>query len=374
MTSFRIQPSGQGIGADLKGMMAAMMKEGGMDGLLLPLVQADGVSVMPSLVTSPEGLERGALLTPAFPVNTARMAARLSFKPAGRKTAVWLRPCEIRAFTELAKLNQASREELVILGIDCPMAMDGEACREYGKDHKEEPDHWAGQVYPDPSRADLAFSRACTLCTAPVAENADVNFLFYGSTPDEGIVVEAGSDRGRDLLDRLSLEKGAVPENRDAVVSALAQSRESAFEAMAGEVSCETDSLEKLDAWFSACINCYNCRNVCPVCYCRECVFNTDVFSHEPVQYHQWADKWGKIRLPSDTLFYHLTRLAHMSHACVGCGQCTRACPSDIPVSDLFVTVARVTQEAFDYRPGSGDPPPFTEFKADEYQDVVGIE
>jgi formate dehydrogenase subunit beta len=79
--------------------------------------------------------------------------------------------------------------------------------------------------------------------------------------------------------------------------------------------------------------------------------------------------------MPTDTLFYHLTRLAHMSTACVGCGQCSNACPNDIPVMELFRSVARQAQAAFDYRAGRSvdEIPPLSTFKEDEYQEVVGL-
>ena len=355
-------------------MMVSMMEAGAVDALVLPVTQADGVSVMPALISSPEQVGKAVFLGPSFFINSARMVSKLSFKPAGRKTAVWMRPCEIRAFTELVKLNQASRDELLIMGMDCPMALDKKAYQDYMDDRGQEGDHWATQVYPDPANCDQPFSQACSVCTSPVSGNADINFLFYGSASDQSIPIEASTPKGQEILDSLSLDKGEIPQDRERVTQSLVGASKIAFGQMAQGVGRVTDSLDKLDVFFGACINCYNCRTVCPVCYCRECVFNTDVFSHEPIQYHQWADKWGQIKLPSDTLFYHLTRLAHMSHACVGCGQCTQACPSDIPVASLFSTVARVTQTAFDYLPGGDDPPPFSEFKVDEYSEVVGID
>ncbi len=355
-------------------MMISILETGAADALVLPVTQADRVSVMPALISSPGEVEKAVFLGPSFFINAARMVSRLSFKPAGRKTAVWMRPCEIRAFTELVKLNQASRDELVIMGMDCPMALDRRAYPTYMESQGQDLDHWGGQVYPDPADCGQPFSQACSVCTSPVPANADLNFLFYGSPPDQGIPIEAKTSEGREILDQLSLDEGRISPDRERVIQDLVQARQTAFDQMAQGVSIATDSLDKLDTFFGACINCYNCRNVCPVCYCRECVFNTDVFSHEPVQYHQWADKWGQIKLPSDTLFYHLTRLAHMSHACVGCGQCTQACPSDISVASLFSTVAKNTQAAFDYLPGSDDSPPFSEFKADEYPEVVGID
>jgi formate dehydrogenase subunit beta len=113
----------------------------------------------------------------------------------------------------------------------------------------------------------------------------------------------------------------------------------------------------------------------CPVCYCKECVFVTDVFNHDPSQYLQWANRKGLIKMPTDTLFFHLTRLAHMSTACVGCGQCSNACPNDIPVMELFRTVANTAQQAFGYQAGDHieQKPPLSVFCEDEFSEVVGI-
>ena len=80
--------------------------------------------------------------------------------------------------------------------------------------------------------------------------------------------------------------------------------------------------------------------------------------------------------MPTDTVFYHLTRMLHMSTLCVGCGQCTSACPNDIPVGTLFRTVAKVTQERFEYQPGHdvAEPQPLTTFHSDELFEVTGQE
>ena len=80
--------------------------------------------------------------------------------------------------------------------------------------------------------------------------------------------------------------------------------------------------------------------------------------------------------MPTDTMLFHLTRLVHMSTACVGCGQCSNACPNDIPIMELFDTVAHRTQQAFEYRAGRGlsEKPPLSEFREDEFPEVVGIE
>jgi formate dehydrogenase subunit beta len=88
-----------------------------------------------------------------------------------------------------------------------------------------------------------------------------------------------------------------------------------------------------------------------------------------------WADRRGSLKMPTDTLFYHLTRMAHMSTACVGCGQCSNACPNNIPLVELFRAIAHRTQRAFGYEAGRSidERPPLSEFREHEFEEIVGL-
>jgi formate dehydrogenase subunit beta len=112
----------------------------------------------------------------------------------------------------------------------------------------------------------------------------------------------------------------------------------------------------------------------CPVCYCKECVFVTDTFRHTGDQFMMWADKAGMLKMPNDTLFYHLTRMTHMSLFCVGCGQCTSACPNGIDLMPLFRACADKTQARFNYKAGRSvdEEQPMAGFKPDELVEVTG--
>ena len=87
-----------------------------------------------------------------------------------------------------------------------------------------------------------------------------------------------------------------------------------------------------------------------------------------------WAKRKGIIKMPTDTVFYHITRLAHMSTSCIGCGQCSNACPNDIPVMEIFRTVANYTQKAFDYQAGRSldDELPLSVFREKELSELTG--
>ena len=108
----------------------------------------------------------------------------------------------------------------------------------------------------------------------------------------------------------------------------------------------------------------------CPICYCKECVFLTNVFEHRPEQYLKWAQRKGAIKLPYETLLFHLTRLNHMVFSCIECGLCSSACPNDLPVYDLFQYMGKDVQALFEYVPGIKleDEPPVCTFREVELE------
>ena len=334
--------------------------------------------VMPALVTEPDKLAHCDPLAPAFPLNAARVVARMTRRPTGQKVAVVLRPCEMRAFVELVKLKQGLTEEIVLIGIDCLGAYTN---KDYFK--------FADAAGDDATAAflktalgqgtgpadEFQLAPACRVCEFFVPATADIQIGLYGMDTTREILVQADTAKGSDLVAALNLASTAQPAGREEAVDTLRAERIAARDALFAATTAATDNVEKLTTYLAHCINCYNCRVACPVCYCKECVFVTEVFDHDPTQYLQWSHRKGVIKMPTDTVFYHLTRLAHMSTACVGCGQCSNACPNDLPVMELFRTVAHQTQEAFDYQAGRSldEKPPLSEFREDEFQDVVGI-
>jgi len=61
-------------------------------------------------------------------------------------------------------------------------------------------------------------------------------------------------------------------------------------------------------------------------------------------------------------------------HLVAGLGQCSNACPNDVPVMELFRTIAASTQEAFEYEAGRNpnEPPPLSVFREREFPEVTG--
>ena len=376
--TMRVEVNDGDVLGSLRGFLKAVLGQADVGAVLTPLRLPHKNAVMPALVTDPERLDRADPLAPAFPLNGARLLTRLTRRPLGGRAAALMRPCEIRAFVELVKLKQGAPDDLILLGMDCLGAYTN---TDYARESVDDLDEASrefcraalagdGAASPGP---DLA--AACRVCDHPVPDGADVVVGLYGVDVHQEILLMADTPKGEELLSGLGLPETPRPAARAEAIQKLVAERTAARDQMFAQTQSSVDSLEKLSAFLSGCVNCYNCRVACPVCYCRECVFTTDVFDHEPYQYLNWAHRKGAVKMPTDTVFFHLTRLAHMSTACVGCGQCSNACPNDVPVMELFRTVAAGTQRAFDYEAGRSleEAPPLSVFREDEFQDVAGL-
>lgn len=100
---------------------------------------------------------------------------------------------------------------------------------------------------------------------------------------------------------------------------------------------------ERFKRWmyeFQKCIKCYGCRNICPVCFCKECGL-------------EHPDLVGTGDLPPEVPVFHLVRAIHMAGRCIDCGLCEEACPMDIPLRLLYRKVNEIVKRVFDYEAGT---------------------
>jgi len=361
----------------LRELFKSLLHDKGIDALLVPQRLPVKNVVMPMLVTDPEKIEDADPLAPVFPVNAAKVVSRLTRRPVGGGVAVVLRPCEIRAFIELVKLKQGRMDEVVLVGMDCHGAYSNvDYPRFAGDEGTQSTVRFYTQVLSGKGTSfkDMDISPACKACEHPVPENADLLVGLLGMETKDHILLKANTSKGEALLAGLNLTETEEPSSRKEAIDTLVAKRTAYRDQMFKDTGEAISDVKKLTAYLANCVNCYNCRVACPVCYCKECVFLTDVFDHEPSQYLRWARRKGALKMPTDTSFYHLTRLAHMSTACIGCGQCSNACPNNIPVMEIFRTLANYTQKSFGYEAGRSvdDDPPLSVFREQEYPEVTG--
>ena len=117
--SLKLKTKDKELLASLKDFFRSILEMDEIEAILVPQRLPMKNMVMPTLVSDPDRLDGVDPLSPAFPMNAAKVVSKLTRKPAGAKIAAVLRPCEIRAFVELVKLKQGTLDDLVIIGMDC---------------------------------------------------------------------------------------------------------------------------------------------------------------------------------------------------------------------------------------------------------------
>lgn len=100
---------------------------------------------------------------------------------------------------------------------------------------------------------------------------------------------------------------------------------------------------------FDRCIRCYACRQACPMCDCPTCLYERDD--------SLWVGMGIGLK---EKRTFHLGRAFHLAGRCIGCDECERVCPMDIPISLLNRRLAQEIEAAFGYRAGMAPvPAPF---------------
>ena len=365
------------IPAALRGFLRRLIESGIVEALLVPHQTGDG-TVLPALVTDPARLdaERADPLMPVMPINNARAVSAITgrYKPA--KMGVVLRPCEIRALIELVKLQQASLDNVTIIGIDCPGTYELNKFLNAGHGENSAANLaeylTAAKEGREPLIEGLELRQACQMCVHPVPENVDVHIHLFGVDVTHGLPVTMDDEIAIALNITESGAGGPFGKSIGEVVARLMAARQKVRERALGDIHQRMNANGGIASLFTSCIRCHNCMTACPICYCKTCLFKTAAFDHEPSYYLNAARRKGATRLLGDTLLFHLTRLNHMSTSCVSCGICSSACPSDIPVGIIFSAIGEQVQGEFEYVPGRdvSEPLPLITFHPDEWTEV----
>ncbi len=206
------------------------------------------------------------------------------------KTLVFLKPCDTYSFNQLIKEHRVDREKAYIIGVGCCGKLDVEAIKAQGIKGIES----------------IEIDDACETLTVKT---------IYG---DKTVAYKDG------MLERCHVCKGKehmiydelMGESRDTVDA------ERFAEVERIEAMSPAEKFAFFKAELSKCIRCNACRNVCPACSCRKCVFDSNKF-----------DSAQKANVDSfEEKMFHIIRAFHVAGRCTDCGECSRVCPQGIPL------------------------------------------
>ena len=209
------------------------------------------------------------------------------------KTLVFLKPCDTYSFNQLIKENRVVRDKAYIIGIGCKGKLNVEKIKAQGIKGIL---NIRGAEYDGP------------------ADTLTVETLYGEKTvPYKDAMLErCHVCKGKDhmIYDELL---GESTDTKDA--DRFEEVRR--IEAMSPE-----EKFAYFQSELSKCIRCNACRNVCPACSCRKCVFDSTKF-----------DSAQKANVDSfEEKMFHIIRAFHVAGRCTDCGECSRVCPQGIPL------------------------------------------
>jgi ferredoxin len=230
--------------------------------------------------------------------------AKKEVKKSGR-IAIVAKGCDLKALAGLMGESQLKRENLYIIGIACAGV------------------HGSGVAPAEPLSA-ASIARKCRECTVHLPEGVD---LVAGTVP-------------------------AMPQ-----LEALESADLARLEAMT--------PAERWAFWkeqFSRCIRCMACRQVCPFCYCEQCLCDRN----RP----QGVETTPR---PAGNMGWHIVRAMHLAGRCAGCAECERSCPMDIPLNLLNRKMANELKELYGQEAGMQpqEKGPLAQYKEDDDQSFI---
>ena len=209
------------------------------------------------------------------------------------KTLVCLKPCDSYSFNQLLTEHRVDRDKAYIIGVGCKGKLDIERIKKTG------------------------IKGVIAISGAEMTDACDTLAIdtIYG---------EKSCSYNDGMLERCHVCKGKEHKIYDELIG---ESRDTCDKERFAEVErieamSPAEKFEFFKAELSKCIRCNACRNVCPACSCRKCVFDSTKF-----------DSAQKANVDSfEEKMFHIIRAFHVAGRCTDCGECSRVCPQGIPL------------------------------------------
>ncbi len=346
--------------------IAALFDEYKIAGVAAMAELPSGRNAAYTLFTDKEDAKKCIPFFPVMPVNAAKAVSKFTGqKSPSEIIAVFLRPCELRALIELVKIKQASLDNLLIISFHCNGVFPFQDI--------DLPDKKKLDIYKTAAKEGKScdgLRPVCSACTRFVPEGSDISISTAGQNSHESLVISFNSERGKDAAKALGLD---LSDHSDLLpaLELMGGERIRAEKELTKKIEKNLADTEGLISIFDRCISCHACSHACPICYCKNCYFESQTFEYFPESYFTRMEEKKALRLPVDRILFHLGRLSHMGLSCAGCGMCEDVCPMNIPVSQIFKTAGAKAQSVFHYTPGKDPdtPLPLLTYMENEFEE-----
>ncbi len=307
--------------ATVRQLIVSIWQQCQLDGLLVAIDGREKPQIQFIIATEPEQIEPINPFQPLMTMNAARVVPQLVQANPDAKLGIIFRPCEMRAFLEIAKRDKFSADKLFTICLDCLGTLPADEYR-WRSARKGDPGGLTSEALQFARQGGIVPYRnrsACQTCLSPVATEADINIGVLGLPVRQYLYVSVRHLAVAQQLQLAGITDEATSKTlfsqREHTIAKLLDRRSRTREhLMRGLAETLPHNIEEVVAMFESCATCQACLNVCPIC---------------AVDYPQRTEA-GQ---------YRIEEITRWLISCAGCGMCEQACPNHLPLSLIFTSI-----------------------------------
>jgi formate dehydrogenase subunit beta len=359
----------KGVNEGIKELLEFLIQNEKIKGVFTLKKINDEGAVSYSLITDPDELKKAVPLYPFMPVNAGKVLSDFSGKAATEEpVAAVLRPCELRAFVELVKRVQGSMDNILLISLTCGGVYTLRSLNN-GNLTKQLPQYWETVKK---SENDPYIRVTCKSCENFIPQLADMTVAAVGKKDlDKECIILLNSQKGEDFA--ANAPGNVITEEIETDgTRKLQKLREEDKKTLFEDFDKNQAGTKAFIKTFAACLGCHACSQVCPICFCALCDFDSKSCEYQPLSFVSELSQKGGLKVPPGNIFFHLGRMSHMAVSCISCGMCSDVCPVSIPVATVFSRVGDSLQKVLDYIPGRDveEAVPSGTYKEEEFTEV----
>jgi formate dehydrogenase subunit beta len=353
-TQWSLKTHGDPLGK-FRSFLKQIWAEAKLDGMVVTLFGSIEEQSSPQYVTDVSAIAEINPFKPLMEANLARFIPGVLKEHPNAKIGTLFRPCEMRAFIEMAKHASLKLDNLLTISVDCLGTLPadeyqwrlerlGKKSSAMDNQMAESGDRLAHEALKFARHGGIIhyrFRPACQVCRSSASENADINVHVLG-LPVRQVMLVSSDDPGieerlqlHQLTDGLADSQHIAQHERtlskmnERHQRTMERVKESIAHLLPADVDAVIQQLEN-------CTECRSCMEACPICSVVQPARNE----------HGHYDRSSVLR---------------WLISCAGCGMCEQSCPNQLPIAAFFAHIHQQLAEEWQYISGRSvdEPLPF---------------
>jgi formate dehydrogenase (coenzyme F420) beta subunit len=298
--------------------ITSLWHHGNLEGMLVSQNALDEEETGMRLLDNPKQFEQVNPFKPLMTFNAAKYVPQSLKEHPTERLGVVLRPCEMRALTEMEKRASIKNDQLLTICVDClgTYPADDVHWRTERRGSIDGLSYEALQFARQGGIVAYRYRSACQMCSSPNAQGADINIFVIGLPVRQYLMIQT---REKEIADRYQImemtsavaDEGLLNQRQKVIWKLSERHQRTRTRVVDGLADLVPSGIDALLSQLRQCGACQACLEACPIC---------------------------SVAFPRKGMdgFYLREDVVSWLVSCAGCGMCEQACVNHLPLSAIF--------------------------------------